>query len=227
VDVPAPPGSPLPHAVTADQVASCLPRDLVREAAALAAQMHTRHLAPGQVAMTRGRSVAGVCVIRSGAVELGGGNRRDRKVLALLGPCDIFGDVPLLLGEAACFTARAAEPVRLAFLPAPRFRALLETRPDLARGWLAALARRHARLQADRHGALAGGAERRTADLLLRQARDGQVSASQDTLAAMIGIRRPTLNRILKTFERDGLIDLHYRAITLRRPQDLHHRTLR
>ncbi|HEY1575393.1 MAG TPA: helix-turn-helix domain-containing protein [Pseudonocardiaceae bacterium] len=38
---------------------------------------------------------------------------------------------------------------------------------------------------------------------------------SQQILAAMLGVRRPSLNKILKDFERRGLIDLSYRAITI------------
>ncbi|WP_279617152.1 helix-turn-helix domain-containing protein [Streptomyces regalis] len=43
----------------------------------------------------------------------------------------------------------------------------------------------------------------------------------QSTLAAMLGLRRPTLNRILKGFEQDGLVRVGYRHVDLLDPERL------
>lgn len=53
------------------------------------------------------------------------------------------------------------------------------------------------------------------AQLLLDEAVDGQVLLPQRTLAAMIGVQRPSLNKILKEFERHGLITVRYAAIEI------------
>jgi len=39
------------------------------------------------------------------------------------------------------------------------------------------------------------------------------VELPQRTLAAMLGVQRPSLNKVLKDFERDGLIRISYAAI--------------
>ncbi|MFG2526242.1 helix-turn-helix domain-containing protein [Streptomyces sp. NPDC048527] len=54
--------------------------------------------------------------------------------------------------------------------------------------------------------------------------RDRTVSSSQGTLAEMLGLRRPTLNRVLKYFERDGLLRVGYRQVELPVPDRPQHR---
>ncbi|MGH3993189.1 MAG: Crp/Fnr family transcriptional regulator, partial [Pseudonocardiaceae bacterium] len=59
------------------------------------------------------------------------------------------------------------------------------------------------------------------ARLLLDEAVDGQVSLPQRTLAAMLGVQRPSLNKILKELEREGLVGVRYAAIDLLDPEGL------
>jgi CRP-like cAMP-binding protein len=47
----------------------------------------------------------------------------------------------------------------------------------------------------------------------LDEARDNTVELYQQILAAMLGVRRPSLNKILREFEHRGLIGLGYRVI--------------
>jgi Mn-dependent DtxR family transcriptional regulator len=47
------------------------------------------------------------------------------------------------------------------------------------------------------------------------------VPLPQRTLAAMLGAQRPSLNKILKELERDGLITIHYAAIDITDPDRL------
>ncbi|EUA85315.1 putative transcriptional regulatory protein [Mycobacterium ulcerans str. Harvey] len=42
------------------------------------------------------------------------------------------------------------------------------------------------------------------AQLLLDESSEGSVQLAQRTLSAMLGVQRPSLNKILKGFERDG-----------------------
>lgn len=72
-------------------------------------------------------------------------------------------------------------------------------------GWVAC----QARLLALLGGSLAAQA----ASLLAEEAVDGRVELPQRTLAAMLGVARPSLNKVLKDLERDGLIKINYSAI--------------
>jgi CRP-like cAMP-binding protein len=53
------------------------------------------------------------------------------------------------------------------------------------------------------------------AQLLLDEAADDRVELAQRTLAAMLGAQRPSINKILKDFERDRLIAVGYAAIQI------------
>ncbi|NUQ98641.1 MAG: Crp/Fnr family transcriptional regulator [Streptomyces sp.] len=162
--------------------------------------------------------------MRSGRLELAAGTGPDRVVVGMLEPCGVAGDVPLLLGRPAACTARALTDVQAGYLPASGFLALLDDSPSLARAWLSGLARRHLRAQEAMAQTIGGTARSRTASLLLREAHEGTVSCAQATLAAMLGLRRPTLNRVLKDFEHDGLVRVGYRRIDLLDPDRLWHR---
>jgi CRP-like cAMP-binding protein len=190
-------------------------------ASRLAVRLQFRQLAPGEVAFARGQRPSGVWLVRSGSLELSTGSGRRRVVVGVLAPCGIAGDVPLLLGCPAVCTARALTTVQAVFLPSASFLTLFDEYPVLARSWLVGLACRHARAQEALAGTVSGSAQGRVARLLLRESRQGQVTCSQSTLTAMAGVRRPTLNQVLKQFERQGLLRVGYRQVTLLSPEGL------
>ncbi len=73
----------------------------------------------------------------------------------------------------------------------------------------AAVAASQARVLALPGGSLAAQA----AGLLAEEAVDGRVELPQRTRAAMLGVQRPSLNKVLKDLERDGLIQISYSTI--------------
>jgi len=63
-------------------------------------------------------------------------------------------------------------------------------------------------------GLLGGTLTAQVARLLLDEAdRDGRIALSQATLAAMLGARRPSVNKVLGELAGAGLIDVAYRSI--------------
>jgi CRP-like cAMP-binding protein len=50
---------------------------------------------------------------------------------------------------------------------------------------------------------------------------DGRVELPQRTLAAMLGVARPSLNKVLKELERGGLIRISYSTIEVVDPVKL------
>lgn len=183
--------------------------------ARLAACLQHRLLSAGTVTEVRGRCPQGVWVVRSGVLQAVTGAGRHRTVSRMLHPGDVTGDVPLLLGRPAAETVRALTDVQANYLPAAYFLDLLADSAGLARVWLTGMARRHHRLSEALTQSVRGTAEQRVASLLLREARGGAVSCSQDTLAKMLGLRRPTVNRVLKEFEQEGLLRIGYRQVAL------------
>lgn len=181
----------------------------------LAASLQHRLLLSGTVAEVRGTSPQGVWVVRSGVLQSVTGAGRQRTVLRMVHPGDITGDVPLLLGRPATETVRALTDVQAGFLPADHFLDLLTGSAGLARVWLTGMARRHHRLCEALTQSVRGSAEQRVASLLLREAREGVVSCSQDTLGKMLGLHRPTVNRVLRQFAHEGLLKIGYRQVEL------------
>lgn len=99
--------------------------------------------------------------------------------------------------------------------------ALAATLPPADRPAVAVQRRWETRDQPEPHRRLAGPSLTEQVARLLLEAVDGDVPLPQRTLAAMLGVQRPSLNEILKEFERASLIEVRYAAIHLVDPAKL------
>jgi CRP-like cAMP-binding protein len=202
-------------------LACCLsrgPRSPLGESdiALLAEEMGEESYAGGTFVFRQGDPAAKVHLLRTGTVELSKEVKGRRATLQVLRPGDVFGDVPVFLGDPEPFDARAVEDCTILALDAAALFQLLQTRPLVARRWFVSLAERMAGLQSRLVDLLAGGIEAQLASILLREAdEDGRVRATQSSLADMLGVQRSSVQRVLKLLEAAGLIELHYRSIDL------------
>lgn len=185
------------------------------DVAALAGTLKVREFDVGEVAFQGSEPASGVWIVRDGRVELSLGAGRRRAVVHLLRPGDVDGDIQLLLGMPMPYTGRALTPVTCLYLDSADFDGLLAARPPIARRWLSSVAQRLAASQARVLGLLGGSLTAQAAGLLAEEAEDGRVELPQRTLAAMLGAQRPSLNKVLKDLERDGLIRIGYSAIEI------------
>jgi CRP/FNR family transcriptional regulator, cAMP and macrophage regulator len=180
---------------------------------ALAAMLAVRMFPAGSVLFRGGEQSPGVWIVRTGRVELSVGSGRRRAVVALLRPGDVDGDIQLLLDMPLPYTCRSLNETTCLFLDRGGFEQLLATRPGIARRWLSSVAQRLAASQARILALLGGSLTAQAARLLAEESADGRVELPQRTLAAMLGVQRPSLNKVLKDLERDGLIKISYSAI--------------
>jgi len=180
---------------------------------ALASMLAVRTFSPGAALFRGGEKTPGVWIVREGRIELSAGAGRRRAVVRLLRPGDVDGDVQLLLEMPLPYTGRALSEVTCLFLAREGFEQLLATHPAIARRWLSSVAQRLAASQARVLALLGGSLAAQTVSLLAEEAVDGRVELPQRTLAAMLGAARPSLNKILKELERDGLIRISYSTI--------------
>jgi CRP-like cAMP-binding protein len=130
-------------------------------------------------------------------------------------PGDVDGDIPLLLEMPMAYTARALGDSTCLCLDRAAFDGLLATHPNIARRWLSSVAQRVSAGQGRLVALLGHSLPAQIAQLLIDESVDGSVQLAQRTLAAMIGVQRPSLNKVLKDFERAGLIAIHYAGIDL------------
>jgi CRP-like cAMP-binding protein len=185
---------------------------------ALAATLHTRRAERGAVLFHGGTPAEGVWIIRHGSAELSVGSGHRRVVVQVLRPGDVDGDIQLLLGIDMPYSARALEETACLFLPQGDFERMLAAHPGIARRWLSSVAERLAASQARIIGLLGRSLPQQVAALLLDEAAGGVVPLPQRTLAAMLGVQRPSLNKVLKDFERDSLITIRYAAVEITDP---------
>ncbi len=183
---------------------------------ALAGTLSTRHLRAGDVLFPGDGQPAGVWIVRHGQVELAVGSGRRRVVVGVLRPGDVDGDIEFLLDMPLPYTGRALEDVTCLHLSGSQFDQLLTARAAIARRWVSSVAQRLAASQNRIIGLLGKSLTEQAAGLLCDEAVDGQVQLPQRTLAAMLGVQRPSLNKILKELERAGHITIRYAAIDIR-----------
>jgi CRP-like cAMP-binding protein len=141
--------------------------------------------------------------------------------LQLLHPGDVFGDIPLIARMPLPFDARAIEDSVVLSIDSVTLWRILEQRPRLAHRWMVSIALRMAKIQARLVDLLAGGLQAQLAALLVREAEQGQVRLSQQVLAALVGGRRTSVNRVLKDLEARELIKLRYRHVEILDPAGL------
>ncbi len=183
------------------------------EVSALATYLSQVELRAGETLFEQGRSVPGVWIVKSGVVELIVGSPRRRLVVQLLRPGDVEGDVSLVVEQPPPYSARAASDATLLFISAEAFHKLLDEHPRIGRRWLTYCTERLAANQARLLQFLSLSLEQKVARMLLDEAVEREITLPQRTLAAMLAVPRPTLNRVLKRIERRDLIAIEYSRI--------------
>jgi CRP-like cAMP-binding protein len=201
-------------------VARCVGRGALAPVAAddlpaLTDRMQQRSVANGQMLFRAGQPPAGVWLVVEGRFELILSSRRRRAVVGTLGATDVDGDIALLLDRPVPYSARAVEDGSCMYLSRADFEAVLADNPAIARRWMSSVAQRLVLGQARLVGLLGEPLVGQTARLLLDEAVDAVVRLPQRTLAAMLGVRRPSLNKVLKELERNGLIVVRYATIEI------------
>lgn len=109
------------------------------------------------------------------------------------------------------YTARTLDAVDCLHLTPSDFETLLARHPAIARRWLSSIAQRLATSHERLIALLGRPLPAQLAGLLLDEADDAVVELPQRTLAAMLGVARPSLNKVLK-YRLAG----HARTVTVR-----------
>jgi CRP-like cAMP-binding protein len=187
------------------------------ELRALTVALRTRQCARGEVVFLEGDPGDSLYVIEEGRVKIALSSPQGKEVvLTMLGPRDFFGDLALLDGEPRSADAIAVEPSRLLLLRRDDFSRFLGEHPEAAKRLLALLSRRLRRNAALIQDAAFLDIPGRLARTIARLAdEDGRADGSsvvigsrltQTDLAGLIGATRESVNKWLRTFEREGLL---------------------
>lgn len=154
-------------------------------------------------------------------------------VSATMKPGDWIGLSEVFAGIPALVDAVTITPARLRVIARQDFESLLDRHPIIARKLLRLFSLRFSimyRTAQDRHQLTLTERLLKLLHLLsfeedAARSAGGAViiHASQEDLAKMLAASRQTLNRLLRQFEREGLVQLGYRSICLPRPDRLAH----
>lgn len=146
----------------------------------------------------------------------------DDVTIALIAAPDAFGEVGLIRRDHHhTATVVALDDVHVLSVLAARFHELRADHPDLTEWLLMTLTQRLERMSELLADALFLDAEHRVARRLLDCRCSFGIEAgdplplTQDDLAAMAGVSRPTANRVLRHLEDQGVVRLGRRHITI------------
>jgi CRP-like cAMP-binding protein len=178
-------------------------------------RMERVDLEAGAPLFSQGEASSGVWIVRDGRVELAHREGPRRVIVAIMHPGDVDGDINLILRMPLAYSGHAIEPMHALRLSDEHFEALLLTSPALARRWLSSVAFRLAHAH-QRVLQLSGrDLTQQLAGLLLDEERGGEVALPQESLAALLGVRRPSINKVLRTLERRDLLRTSYGKVEL------------
>ena len=181
----------------------------------LASLIQVRTLVAGEPLVRAGEEPTAVCIVRDGCLELVVHGATGRQVIQTLRPGDIDGDIQMLLGKPMPYETRANTDTTCLLIERAAFEQLLATHPQLSRRWLTSVSQRLARSHSRLTNLLGQPLEVQVAQLLLEERVDDMVNLTQTTVAALLGVRRPSVNRVLKRFARAGMVEISYGRVQI------------
>ena len=200
------------------------------QAAALGAHAKPLSARRGDVITPRGAVLPGVLVVCSGSVKLSlRGADGEERVLRIVGAGESFGEPTALLRKPCLYDAVALTDAKLLSIAAASIFALLERDRRFARCLVVALAERSYTMLAEFEAATTQRGAQRLAGYLeslpkrrgARGAATVQLPVSKTIVAALLGMKKETLSRLLHQFTAEGVIGMTRRDIDILDPARL------
>jgi CRP-like cAMP-binding protein len=206
-----------------------------KERAALRGRMRLRRFSRGEVIFQRDDPGSQLYIVETGSVKIALSSAEGKEmILALLNRGDIFGEMTLIDDAPRSADAVALEPCSMLLLEREHFVHFLREQPGASLTLMAALSRRLRATDDLVQDAAFFDIPARLANVLLRLAETiGQPTPqgstigrrlTQGQLAGMIGATRESVNKWLRTYERQGLIVSDRGVITVVQPDVLRRR---
>ena len=189
-------------------------------AAALGKHAKTLTARRGEIIARRGAPLPGIYALDAGTVKLSiRGSDGEERVLRVVSAVDSFGEPTALLGKPCQYDAYALTDVKYAVIPSSAIFALVESDKRFARRVVLALAERSFLILHEFAATTQRGAQR-LASYLESLAREQnrapvQLPVSKTVVAALLGMKKETLSRLLHQFTADGIIGVARREITI------------
>lgn len=187
---------------------------------------HARQLSDRNRLHDKGAPPEGMYGVAKGCIRVSSSTPDGREaLLALMEPGCWFGESSLLEGLPRAYQADAQGDCELLVIPREKLNSLLDARPELYRHFIPFLCQRIRLSTLLLEGNALLSMEERLASRLLLLAQNAlqggadeprhTLGLSQENLSQMLGTSRQSINKVLKEWERNGLIQCHYGSITL------------
>ncbi len=205
------------------------------ELESLAAGLERRRYARGQTIFMRGDPGTSLYIIESGIVKIIVTSPEGKALIVnVLGAGEFFGELALLDGEPRSADAQAQEHCQLLLLPRDAFLKFLRAHIEAAIKLLAVVSRRLRQdVQLAQDAAFLDVPARLAQAILWLANSQAQPRGSgaavmmhvtQSELAERIGATRESVNKWLRLFQRQGMINLQRGVITVLQPEELRKR---
>jgi CRP-like cAMP-binding protein len=196
----------------------------------LARRSRVQPLSRGAALVRRGEPLPGFCALVLGALKLAlPVPHRGERVLALVTRYATFGEAAALRRQPSSCDIVALADAAVLVLPVAAVETLAEQTPRFARNLIEILAERALELQAEVEAGVLQSAPQRLAAYLAALARGTggrgpctvQLPVSKTLLAAILGIKKETLSRLLRDLVERRQITLSRDRVTINDPDHL------
>lgn len=182
--------------------------------AALSHTLRALNVEAGRRILSAGQPAEAAYIVESGEVELFVRRGGRRMLIGIQGVGGVFGDVPLLCDEPVPFNVTARTDAVLLEVGRAHLTELLAAHPAIALRWLTSVVKRLERAHRRVVELAVGDLRSRTLALLANElaGREGgpELRLTQEELAALLGARRQSVNKILRRLAGEGLIRQRY-----------------
>jgi CRP-like cAMP-binding protein len=171
---------------------------------------------PGTHLFKEGAAADAAYLVESGEIEIYRGQGTGRRVVARVGPGSVLGDIAMFGDTPYISSAKAIGPVRAFRFERNRLLPELHRHPAICLRWLVAGLRQLEGTQRRVIRLMHKTVLAQVADLLVEEAeRRRDVSLSQGTIAALLGVSRQSVNEALGRLREAGAVETGYRNIRI------------
>jgi CRP-like cAMP-binding protein len=175
---------------------------------------------------SEGDTPSNIFFIKSGSIKVYQSHPDGKELITnVYNANDFFGFEPILEGNNYQASAVAMQDAEVITIPKHDFTTLLQSHPDVSRGFIALLCKKVAEKEKQLLNLAYNSVRQRTAEALLKvrdlKDKHDNIHISREDLAKMVGTASESVIRVLSDFKDEGLIEIDGGKIKITQPGKL------